>query len=81
MVYSDGGAIENNCIFKEEKTSPILFDLPVPTYWVVSLYNPDEYRIQFVLMTGTMVTANSDVEVRALGGGFRPSRGRSRLLP
>ena len=68
MVYSDGGAIENNCIFKEEKTSPILFDLSVPTYWVVSLYMPEEYRIQFILLMGTMATAKIDVEVQDLGG-------------
>lgn len=66
MVYSKGGAIENNCIFKEEKTSPILFDMPVPTYWVVSLYKPEEYRIQFVLLAGTMATAKIDVEVQGL---------------
>jgi hypothetical protein len=67
MVYSDGGAIENNCIFKEEKTSPILFDLSTPTYWMTSLYNPEMYCIQFVLLTGTMAFAKIDVEVQGLG--------------
>jgi hypothetical protein len=68
MVYSDSGAIESNCVFKEEKTSPLLFDLPAPTYWMTSLYDPEEYRIQFVLLTGTMAVAKIDVEVQGLGG-------------
>jgi len=67
MVYSDSSAIENNCVFKEEKTSPILFSLAVPTCWVASLYNPEEYRIQFVLLIGTMAVAKIDVEVQGLG--------------
>ena len=67
MVYSDSGAIENNCIFKEEKTSPILFDLSTPTYWMTSLYDPEKYRIQFVLLTGTMAVAKIDAEVQNLG--------------
>ena len=68
MVYSDNGAIENNCVFKEEKTSPLLFDLSVPTCWVVSLYNPEEYRIQFVLLTGLMMVAKLDAEVQSING-------------
>ena len=67
MVYSDGGAVENNCVFKEEKTSPILFDLAIPTHWIVSLYDPEKYRIQFVLLTGTMTIAKVDVEIQSLG--------------
>jgi hypothetical protein len=68
MVYSDSGAVENNCVFKEEKTSPILFDLAIPTHWIVSLYDPGKYRIQFVLLTGTMAIAKVDVEIQGLGG-------------
>lgn len=67
MVYSDTGAVENNCVFKEEKTSPILYDLAVPTHWIVSLYDPEKYRIQFVLLAGTMAIAKVDVEIQGLG--------------
>src|SRR3990170_5108162 len=67
MVYSDSGAVENNCVFKEEKTSPILFDLDFPTHWIVSLYDPEKYRIQFVLLMGTMAIAKVDVEIQNLG--------------
>ena len=68
MVHSDSGAVENNCVFKEEKTSPILFDLVIPTHWIVSLYDPEKYRIQFVLLMGTMAIAKVDVEIQGLGG-------------
>lgn len=66
MVYSDSGAVENNCVFKEEKTGPILFDMAIPTYWVVSLYDPERHRIQFVLLSGTISAAKLDVEINGL---------------
>ena len=69
MVYSDSGVIENNCIFKEERTGPLLFGLKVPTYWIVSLYDPENFRIQFVLFTGDMIVSKLDVEVKDLGNG------------
>ena len=60
--------VENTCVFTKEKTSPILFDLVIPTHWIVSLYDPGKRRIQFVLLTGTMATAKVDVEIQGLDG-------------
>jgi len=66
IVYSVSRVAENNCIFKEDKTGPLLFDSTVSTYWVISLYDPDNFRIQFVLITGGIMIAKIDVEIKAI---------------
>lgn len=66
MVYSVSGVVENNCIFKEDKTGPLLFNATVSTYWVISLYDPDNFRIQFVLITNDIMIAKIDVEINAI---------------
>lgn len=66
MIYSISGVVENNCIFKEEKTGSVLFNSTVPTYWITSLYDPDHFRIQFVLITSGIMIAKLDVEMNAI---------------
>jgi len=66
MVYSVSGVAENNCIFKEDKTGSLLFNSVVSTYWVVSLYDPDNFRIQFVLATSGIMIAKINAEINAV---------------
>lgn len=71
MVYSKSGLVENNCIFKEDLTGSFLFNSPIETMiWVVSLYDPDNFRIQFVLVSGEMIGAKLDMEGKDLGNGI-----------
>jgi hypothetical protein len=69
IIFSNSDGVENNCIFKEYKSGPILFTTDIPTYWTVSYYDPTNCRIQFVLMSDHIAITKIDVEVNDLGAG------------
>ena len=49
LIYSATGYNENNCIFIERMSSPVLFETPGVTHWYTTLYNRDDLKIQFLL--------------------------------
>ena len=49
LIYSDSGHNENNCIFAERMSSPVLFETPDVTHWYTTLYNRDDLKVQFLL--------------------------------
>jgi len=69
MVYSQSGGIEKHCIFYEEKTGPILFNHEAPTYWLVSQYEPLDFRLQFIHHTVGMFVSQMDLTVEELSDG------------
>lgn len=69
IIYSDSGGVENNCIFKEHKTGPVLFESDIPTYWTVSYYDPMNYKVQFVLMSDHIAISKIDVDIKDIGSG------------
>jgi hypothetical protein len=69
IIFSNSEGVENNCIFKEYKSGPILFNSAIPTYWTVSYYDPTNCRIQFVLMSDHIAITKIDVEVKDIGDG------------
>ena len=69
IIFSNSDGVENNCIFKENKSGPILFGSNIPTYWTVSYYNPTNYCIQFVLLSEQIAITKIDVEIKDIGDG------------
>jgi hypothetical protein len=69
IIYSDSEGVENNCIFKENKTGPILFDAKVPTYWTASYYDTANYRVEFVLITDNIAITKIDIVIKDIGSG------------
>ncbi len=69
IIFSNREGIENNCIFKEYQSGPVLFDSDVPTYWIVSTYDITNRRIQFVLMSDLVAISKIEVEVKKMGDG------------
>jgi len=69
IIFSNSEGVENNCIFKEHKSGPILFDSVIPTYWTVSYYDPTNFRIQFVLMSEHVAITKIDIEIIDIGSG------------
>lgn len=70
MIYSESGKNENNCIFSEEMSAPVLFpsaDLAV-TIWYTSLWDSARHQVHFVLITGLSV-AKFEVEMQDQGDG------------
>jgi hypothetical protein len=49
LIYSESGYNENNCIFVERMSSPVLFETPGDTLWHTTLHNRDDLKIQFLL--------------------------------
>ncbi len=58
MVYSDSGKNENNCVFSETITARHIMgsENSEDTYWITTLYDPQEHRIHFVIMRSSTVT-------------------------
>jgi hypothetical protein len=67
IIYSDSGGVENNCIFIEDKTGPVLFESDIPTYWTVSYYDQTNYNVQFVLMSDNIAITKINVEIKDIG--------------
>jgi hypothetical protein len=52
ITYSESGKIEDGCIFTEERSVPLLHDAEGgKTTWYAVLYDPDTFRLHFVLLT------------------------------
>lgn len=70
MIYSEGGKNENNCIFSERMSAPVLFPSAdgVATTWYTSLWDPARHQVHFVLITRLSV-AKFEIEMRAQGDG------------
>ena len=68
IIFSNSEGVENNCIFKEYKSAPILFGSDIPTYWTVSYYDPTIYCIQFVLISDQVAITKIDVKIKEIGG-------------
>jgi hypothetical protein len=69
IIYSDSRGVENNCIFKEQKTGPVLFECDIPTYWTVSYYDQMNFKVQFVLMSDHIAITKIDVDIKDIGPG------------
>ena len=52
IIYSQSGKVEDGCIFTEERSVPMLHDAEGgATTWYAVLYEPDDFRLHFVLLT------------------------------
>ena len=51
LIYSESGVNENNCIFTEEMSSPVLFQTGGKIYWHTTLHDREEQRIHFLLIS------------------------------
>jgi hypothetical protein len=69
IIYSSSDGVENNCIFKEDKSGIVLFGLTIPTFWTVSDYDPINYKIQFVLMSGQIAISKIEIDIKDVGSG------------
>lgn len=70
MVYTKSGVNENNCIFREDSSGAILFSSPVTTMWITTLHDPENSRVQFVLVSGEMAVIKLYIELKDLGNGI-----------
>jgi hypothetical protein len=50
LVYTNSGVNEDNCIFREDMSGPILFGNPATTTWYTTLHDSDKCRIQWLLI-------------------------------
>jgi hypothetical protein len=69
MIYSEGGKNENNCIFSEKMSAPVLFPSTGlgATTWYTTLWDTAGHRVHFVLITSLSV-AKYDIEMLDKGG-------------
>jgi hypothetical protein len=51
LIYSESGVNENNCIFAEEMSSPVLFQTGGKIYWHTTLHDREGQRIHFLLVS------------------------------
>ena len=61
MIYSKSGVAENNCIFATN------FEPEGRTIWVVSLYEPENYRIEFVTFSPGLRIMKLDLKLTEKG--------------
>ena len=54
LIYSSSGFNENNCIFSEQMSFPVLFEKPGTVHWHTVLYDPDAPQVNFLLTCGDM---------------------------
>ncbi len=68
MIYSDSGRNENNCIFSETMSAPVVMGngKPGTTYWVTTLYDPVRYAKHWLLVRDSTVT-KTEVTMKPLG--------------
>jgi len=50
LVYTQSGINEDNCIFREDMSGPILFGNPATTTWYTTLHDSDKCRVQWLLI-------------------------------
>jgi len=67
MVYSRSGVNEKNCIFREKMSGPVLLNLPITTTWITTLYDPDKYRIHFLINYNGKAVVKYEIELREVG--------------
>ena len=63
IIYSQSGVAENNCIFATN------FEPEGRTIWAVSLYEPENFRIEFVTVTPGLRTGKLDLKLTEPGPG------------
>jgi hypothetical protein len=70
MIYSEGGKNENNCIFSEEMSAPVLLPSAnrVATIWHTTLWDSARHQVHFVLITSLSV-AKFEIEMQDQGDG------------
>jgi hypothetical protein len=70
MIYSEGGKNENNCIFSEEMSAPVLFPSADAgtTIWYTTLWDTAGHRAHFALITRLSV-AKYEIEMQDRGDG------------
>jgi len=69
IIYSESGKVEDGCIFTEKRSLPLLHDAEGgATTWYAVLYDPDDFRLHFVLLTDISVIKYK-IEMEAAGDG------------
>lgn len=69
ITYSQSGRIEEGCVFTEERSAPFLHDAPGgETTWYAVLYEPDDFRLHFVLLTDISIS-RYEIEMEAAEDG------------
>ena len=69
IIYSESGKVEDGCIFTEKRSLPLLHDAEGGvTTWYAVLYDPDDFRLHFVLLTDISVIKYK-IEMEAAGDG------------
>lgn len=70
MIYSESGKNEKNCIFLEALSGPVVLRSPgLNTYWYTTLYDPENHRCHFVLLSQKPVIAKLEIHMDALPDG------------
>ena len=61
LIFSHSGFNEKNCVFQEGFTAKFLFNLPGPTTWVTTAYEPQDFTLEFLLIFGETAALNRAV--------------------
>ncbi len=67
LVYSKSGINENNGIFTEKMSGPVLFGKPVTTSWVTTLSDEDKGRVQWLLIAEDKAVIKWNFSMRETG--------------
>lgn len=62
LVYTKSGTNEQGCIFREDIMGPVLFEMPVTTTWVTSIYDSLNCHIRFVITAEDKAVIVYDLE-------------------
>jgi hypothetical protein len=69
VIYPASGKIEDGCIFTEVRSVPLLHDAEGgATTWYAALYEPDDFRVHFLLLTDISIIKYK-IEMEAAGEG------------
>ena len=67
LIFSKSGVNEANCIFNEDKTGLHFFEKQLITTWVTTVYDPENYRISFLLNLAGKAVISLDVNFTEVG--------------
>ncbi len=67
LIYTDSGVNENNCIFEEYMSGPVLFDKPVTATWATTLHDPESNQVQFLIMLEGVAVIKFDLNISEAG--------------
>jgi len=79
LISTKSGFNEKNCIFQENFLKNFLFGEEGPTTWITSVYKPEQFILEFLLVFGDLAVMNREVRLEESEGPATACRWTDRI--